>query len=183
MVSTRASKTATADTGEKRSAPSSKAGGANKKAKKEGGKLEVGKDGQVGLKEESTNEKPEPDQEEADDLKKEVVGEKWDKEEKSTKRNVNNGNETKEEPKAGEDMPQTREEMKAEEGKKAEKGEDEVGEKDLQGSKDEIEEPKHGKLQPARSKIRIIEMMQLKVLWKADIYTFCTAQRSIMEMM
>lgn len=119
MVATRSkgSGTKPADGEEKRPPPSS---GSNKGIKKQktetDGKLEVGDDGEVGLKKE-------------DDNKDHKGGEK----------------DAKEEVKAGEDMKMTREEMKAEEGKKAEKGEDEVDQKALQGIKGELEEPKHGK--------------------------------------
>jgi len=134
MVSTRSKGTA-AETGEKRSAPSKSGGGATKKAKKEDGKLEVGEDGQVGLKEE-----PSADKEQASNGKDEDKGKAH---EQKLERDKDDEEDNK--PKAGEDMHQTREEMKEEEGKKAEKGEDEVDENALQGTKDELEEPKHGK--------------------------------------
>ena len=134
MVSTRSKGTA-AETGEKRSAPVAGSGGKSKKAKKEDGKLEVGEDGQVGLKEETS-----ADKEESSNGKEEGTGKANDQKlAKDTDDKADN------KPKAGEDMNQTREEMKEEEGKKAEKGEDEVDENALQGTKDELEEPKHGK--------------------------------------
>jgi len=127
MVATRSKKIDDSEAGEKRAAPSSKLQTKQpaKKAKTEpNGKLEVGKDGQVGLKE-AASEQPS-----TEDSEKKY-------EEKS------DGKEPK--PKAGEDMDQTRDEMKAEEGEKAKKGEDEVDEKALQGIEGELEEPKHGK--------------------------------------
>ena len=142
MVSTRSKGTAAAETGEKRSAPAKTSGGTTKKAKKEDGKLEVGEDGQVGLKEEpSTNEEDSSkDKEESSNDKDEIKGKIGQEESKEDKEDKDDSK-----PKAGEDMDQTREEMKEEEGKKAEKGEDEVDDKALQGAKDELEEPKHGK--------------------------------------
>jgi hypothetical protein len=140
MVSTRSKGTA-AETGEKRSAPAKSSGGTAKKAKKQDGKLEVGEDGQVGLKEEPSADKEDPsnDKEELSNGKEEIKGEINEKVPKENKADKDN------KPKAGEDMPQSREEMKEEEGKKAETGEDEVDKEALQGSKDELEEPKHGK--------------------------------------
>lgn len=134
MVSTRSKGTAV-ETGEKRSAPAKSGGGATKKAKKEDGKLEVGEDGQVGLKEEPSADKEESSNGKDEDKGK-VNDQKPEKDEDDKEDNK---------PKAGEDMDQTREEMKEEEGKKAEKGEDEVDENALQGAKDELEEPKHGR--------------------------------------
>ena len=119
MVATRSkgSGTKPTDSGEKRPPPSSGSNKGTKKQKTEtDGKLEVGDDGEVGLKKEDETSDHKDD---GKDPKKEVV--------------------------AGEDMKMTREEMKAEEGKKAEKGEDEVDQKALQGIKGELEEPKHGK--------------------------------------
>jgi hypothetical protein len=138
MVSTRSKGTAAAETGEKRSPPAKASGGTAKKAKKEDGKLEVGENGQVGLKEEPSADKEDSsnDKDESSNGKEENKGkisEKAPKEDKDDSK-----------PKAGEDMPQSREEMKEEEGKKAEAGEDEVGKETLQGAKEELEEPKHG---------------------------------------
>lgn len=139
MVSTRSKKTSnSSDTGTKRSAPVATSGsGSNKKAKKEDGKLEVGEDGQVGLKDESSDDKKS-----ASDENRESKDEEAGSKEK--KDGEDDDSDTK--PKAGEDMDKTRDEMKAEEGEKAEKGEDEVDEKALQGTKEELDEPKHGKL-------------------------------------
>lgn len=138
MVSTRSKKPSdSSDTGAKRSAPFATSGsGSNKKAKKEDGKLEVGEDGQVGLKDESSDDNKSAD--ERREAQDEEAGSKEEKDGEDDK------SETK--PKAGEDMDKTRDEMKAEEGEKAEKGEDEVDEKALQGTKEELDEPKHGKL-------------------------------------
>jgi len=141
MVSTRSKGTAAAETGEKRSAPAKSSGGTTKKAKKEDGKLEVGEDGQLGLKEEPSADKEDSaaGKEESSNEEEEIKGNtsqnglKKDKEDKDDSK-----------PKAGEDMNQTREEMKEEEGKKAETGEDEVGKEALKGAKDELEDPKHG---------------------------------------
>lgn len=127
MVSTRskkgngASTNESADAGGKRAAPAPSRGNGAKKQKTEDGKLEVGKGGEVGLKQE----------------KQEDEG----GEEEYSKEDV----------KPGEDMDKTREEMKAEEGEKAEKGEDEVDQKALQGTKGELEEPKHGKSSSIRA--------------------------------
>jgi cytochrome c5 len=131
MVATRSKKSDDSEAGEKRAAPSSKLQTKQpaKKAKTEpDGKLEVGKDGQVGLKE-AASEQPSTEDSETKKEKKEE-GKKDGKEPK---------------PKAGEDMDQTRDEMKAEEGEKAKNGEDEVDEKALQGIEGELDEPKHGK--------------------------------------
>jgi hypothetical protein len=144
MVSTRSKGTAAAETGEKRSAPAKASGGTAKKAKKEDGKLEVGENGQVGLKEEPSADKGESsnDKEEASNEGKEIKGRT---NQSGPKEDTENKEDKDSKPKAGEDMNQTREEMKEEEGKKAETGEDEVDNKALQGGKDELEEPKHGK--------------------------------------
>lgn len=178
MVSTRSKGTAaSAETGEKRSAPATKSGGASKKAKKEDGKLEVGEDGQVGLKEEP-NGKGEEDitEDQTEDDQEEVKGE--EKEEKE-----DSGDEEKaSKPKAGEDMPRTREEMKEEEDKKAEKGEDEVDEKALEGVKDELEEPKHGKSHIVKD-TRAMRLMLPQERLKVDIYTSYTVPRSTTETM
>jgi hypothetical protein len=141
MVSTRSKGTAAAETGEKRSAPAKASGGTAKKAKKEDGKLEVGENGQVGLKEEPSADKGESsnDKDESSNGKEEIKGGTSEKVQKENKEDKDST------PKAGEDMPQSREEMKEEEGKKAETGEDEVDQAALQGAKDELEEPKHGK--------------------------------------
>lgn len=134
MVSTRSkngNQTETAQIGDKRAAAATKTSTKqqSKKVKTEqDGKLEVGKDGQIGLKEESSGE----------DSKRE--SKKDDPQEEETK-DAESGSK----PKAGEDMDKTRDEMKAEEGEKMKKGEDEVNEKALQDTKDELEEPKHGK--------------------------------------
>jgi hypothetical protein len=92
-------------------------------------------------------------------------------------------NEKKEEtkPKAGEDMEQTRQEMKEEEGKKAEKGEDEVDGNALQGTKEELDEPKHGK----HSTIPPTEDggAEIQERWRVDISTSYTAPKSITAMM
>ena len=143
MVSTRSKGTAAAETGEKRSASANSSGGTAKKAKKEDGKLEVGEDGQLGLKEE-----PSADKEDSAAGKEETSIEEEETKGKTSQNGLKNDKEDKDDskPKAGEDMNQTREEMKEEEGKKAEAGEDEVGKETLQGAQDELEEPKHGKL-------------------------------------
>jgi hypothetical protein len=130
MVSTRSkndNRTETAQSGDKRAVPTSKASTEqqSKKVKTEqNGKLEVGKDGQIGLKEEPSGEDSKTDQPQEQETKNEESGAK---------------------PKAGEDMDKTRDEMKAEEGEKMKKGEDEDDEKALQDTKDELEEPKHGR--------------------------------------
>lgn len=141
MVSTRSKKPSdSSDTGTKRSAPVATSGsGSNKKAKKEDGKLEVGEDGQIGLKDVASDDKKSADEDR--EAKDEEAGSKEKKD------GENDKSETK--PKAGEDMDRTRDEMKAEEGEKAEKGEDEVDEKALQGTKEELDEPKHGTLCPS----------------------------------
>lgn len=129
MVSTRSKKNGdtspAAETGDKRAAPNSSGAGGNKKPKTtkeepgaQDGKLQVGKDGEVGLK----------------------------KEEESREKVANDTAEDKKKTPAGEQMDQTREEMKAKESAKAEKGQDEVDQKSLQGIKGELEEPKHGQL-------------------------------------
>ena len=142
MVSTRSKGTAAAETGEKRSAPAKSSGGTAKKAKKEDGKLEVGEDGQLGLKEE-----PSVDKEDSSAGKEETSNGKEEKKSETSEK-ASRGNEDYKDdskPKAGEDMPQSRGEMKEEEGKKAETGEDEVDKTALSGAREELEEPKHGK--------------------------------------
>jgi hypothetical protein len=142
MVSTRSKQSSeNVDTGAKRAAPAP-AAKSNKKAKKEDGKLEVGDDGQVGLKDESSGDKKE-----AGDQNSEAQdGAAADSKEESSNSKDDTTSKPKAEykPKAGEDMDKTRDEMKAEEGEKAEKGEDEVDEKALEGTKEELDEPKHG---------------------------------------
>lgn len=132
MVATRSKKSEDSEAGEKRAAPSTTSQTkqpASKKAKTEpDGKLTVGQNGQLGLKEETTD----------DDNSKDTKRQEGEESEKDDETSAPK-------PKAGEDMDQTRDEMKAEEGEKAEKGEDEVDEKALQGIKGELEEPKHGK--------------------------------------
>lgn len=127
MVSTRSKDNSKQpDAGNKRAAPASVSSKGSKKQKTEtNAKLEVGDDGEVGLKKEDKNNN-DAEQEDKDEGKSEGK----------------DGNEA--ETKAGEAMEMTREEMKAKEGEKAEKGEDEVDQKALQGIKGELEEPKHG---------------------------------------
>lgn len=126
MVSTRSkgSDSNSIEAGDKRTGPPSSSDKTSKKQKTESNaKLEVGNNGEVGLKKEET------------------------KDTESKQKQTDDGNKEKSlEVKPGEDMDMTREEMKAEEGKKAEKGEDEVDQKALQGIKGELDEPKHGKL-------------------------------------
>lgn len=208
MVATRSSNSSTAETGEKRSAPSAPSaasGRSSKKAKKEDGKLEVGKDGQVGLKEEP-NHQDDNAQEPADDASKEGGENHTKTTNTEPKRNLdhrkegvkeapdhrdekeqdgtndrpngekNDGKQTEAKPKAGEDMQQTREEMKEEEGKKAEKGEDEVDGNALQGTKEELEEPKHGKYStiPCTRDAGA----DIQEHWRVDISTSFTAPKS-----
>lgn len=125
MVSTRSkgSSTKPTEAGDKRTAPVSSTDKPSKKQKTDtNAKLEVGNNGEVGLKKKEDQTDSKGESKESDDGNKEGAV------------------------KPGEDMDMTREEMKAQEGKKAEKGEDEVDQKALQGIKGELDEPKHGEL-------------------------------------
>jgi hypothetical protein len=164
MVSTRSKGTA-AEVGEKRSAPAKSGGGTAKKAKKEDRKLEVGEDGQVGLKEEPSADKEDssPGQEESSDGKEKLKGKTNDQKPEDHKADKEDSK-----PKAGEDMNQTREEMKEEEGKKAETGEDEVDKTALSEAKEELEEPKHG--EPHAQDVGYPRLIGLGTLESGHIY-------------